>query len=382
MRYYIIAGEASGDMHGANLIAQLKKSDTTAEFRFWGGEKMESEAGVKPVKHYKETAIMGFTAVLLNLRKIQGFFKLCKKDITEWKPDCILFIDYPGFNLKMAKWAKERNYKTFYYIAPKVWAWKEGRVKALKAYIDKLFVIFPFEIEWFKERGIEVSYVGNPLLDEITERQLAIDNGQLTMDSSAEKNVIQNSKIVALVAGSRKMEVEHNLPVMAEVMARFPDYDGVVTGVEWLDKSIYEKALRGATNVRVVYGKTYETLEKATAALVTSGTATLETALLNVPQVVCYRGPSVSMAIARMVVGGRIKWISLVNIVMNRTVVTELVGNRVFVTDIAEKELKNILPGGSDNKKITEDYKELKELLGQTGASKRCAEQIVEILRK
>lgn len=378
MKYYIIAGEASGDMHGANLILSLKKSDPEAQFRFWGGDKMEFEAGASPVKHYRETAIMGYTAVLLNMRKIKGFFKLCKADITEWQPDCVIFIDYPGFNLRMAKWVKKQGIKkqglnltTFYYIAPKVWAWKEGRVKDLKSYVDKLFVIFPFEVEWFKERGIEVSYVGNPLLDEVVQRNA------LPVASDLHKD---GKPIIALVAGSRKMEIEHNLPVMVQVMARFEEYDGVVTGVDWLDKSIYDKALRGAKNVRVVYGKTYETLEKSTAALVTSGTATLEAALLDVPQVVCYRGSSLSMSIARFIIGGRIKWVSLVNIVMNREVVRELIGNHVFVAHSAEQELRDIMPNGRAHDKIKDDYKELRALLGQTGASGRCAEEIVEIL--
>lgn len=374
MKYYIIAGEASGDLHGANLIKGIKLSDPEAEFRFWGGDKMEEASdGVKPVKHYRETAIMGFTAVILNLRKIQGFFKLCKQDIAEWQPDAVIYIDYPGFNLKMAKWTKLRGIKTLYYISPKVWAWKEGRVKAMKQYLDKLYVIFPFEVEWFKQRGIEAHYVGNPLLDEIEARKA---------NKEAENQENKTKKpIIALVAGSRKMEVQHNLPVMVEVMRQFPEYQGVVTGVDWLDEKIYTKALGKNTDVKVVYGKTYKTLEQASAALVTSGTATLETALLDVPQVVCYRGPSVSMTIARMILQGRIKWISLVNIIMQRTAVKELVGNHVFVAEKGAKELHEILPGGVQHEGIMNSYKELREMLGGTGASEKCGKMVVEYLQ-
>lgn len=375
MKYYIIAGEASGDLHGANLIKGLRESDPNAEFRFWGGDKMkEASGGVKPIKHYRETAIMGFTAVVLNLRKIQGFFKLCKQDIAQWQPDAVIYIDYPGFNLKMAKWSKQRGIQTLYYISPKVWAWKEGRVKAMKKYLDRLYVIFPFEVEWFKQRGIEAHYVGNPLLDEIEARKASKETEN--QDNKPKK------PIIALVAGSRKMEVQHNLPVMVEVMRQFPEYQGVVTGVDWLDEKIYTKALGKNSDVKVVYGKTYKTLEQASAALVTSGTATLETALLDVPQVVCYRGPSVSMTIARMILQGRIKWISLVNIIMQRTAVTELVGNHVFVANNGAKELRDVLPNGERHDEIMESYKELKEMLGGTGASEKCGRMVVEYLRE
>lgn len=368
MKYYIIAGEASGDMHGANLIHSLKESDPEAEFRYWGGDKMEREAGVAPTKHYRETAIMGIIEVLKKYRTIKGFFKLCKADILEWQPDAIVFIDYPGFNLKIAKWAKSRGFKTLYYIAPKVWAWRQWRVKAIAKYIDRLYAIFPFEREWFAAHGVNAIYVGNPLLDEITEREINAS------DDKPERPVI------ALVAGSRVMEVEHNLPVMVEVMKNFPDYDGVVTGVDWLDKSLYEKILEGSENVRVVYGKTYETMRVASGALVTSGTATLEAALLGVPQVVCYRGPAVTMFIARLMLQGRIQWVSLVNIIMNRTVVTELLGNKDFNVQSGTDSLKSILEDGTARQQLLDGYKELREILGETGASSRCATEIVSYL--
>ncbi|MFI3287086.1 MAG: lipid-A-disaccharide synthase [Rikenellaceae bacterium] len=368
MKYYIIAGEASGDMHGANLIHSLKESDPEAEFRYWGGDKMEAEAGTPPTKHYRETAIMGIIEVLKKYRTIKGFFKLCKADILSWQPDAIIFIDYPGFNLKIAKWAKGRGFKTLYYIAPKVWAWRQWRVKTIAKYIDRLYAIFPFEREWFASHGVDAIYVGNPLLDEITEREL---------HSSEAK---PERPIIALVAGSRVMEVEHNLPVMVEVMKNFEGYDGVVTGVDWLDKSLYEKILEGSTNVRVVYGKTYETMRVASGALVTSGTATLEAALLGVPQVVCYRGPALTMSIARLMLQGRIHWVSLVNIIMNRTVVTELLGNKAFNAQSGTDSLRSILEDGKDRKALLESYTELREILGETGASSRCATEIVSYL--
>lgn len=366
MRYYIIAGEASGDLHGKNLITALKEQDPTAEFRFWGGDKMAAAAGVTPVMHYSETSIMGYTAVLRNMKKILGFFKLCKADITQWKPDCVVFIDYPGFNLKIAKWAHTAGFRTYYYIAPKVWAWKEGRVKKLRAYVDKLFVIFPFEVEWFAARGIEASYVGNPLLDEIAERP-AVNK--------------PTRPIIALVAGSRRMEIEHNLWVMVDVMRNFPEYEGVVTGVNWLPKSLYEKYTANSANVRVVYDQTYQTLAAASGALVTSGTATLEAAILGVPEAVCYRGPAISMAIARVLIGSRIKWISLVNLVMNRTVVSELIGNKCFTVQTATAELHRILPGGERNASLKEDYAELRRVMGEAGASARCAKEIYELIK-
>ncbi len=369
MRYYIIAGEPSGDMHGANLITELKKLDPDAEFRFWGGDKMAAASETTPVKHYKETAIMGFTEVLKKLRTIKGFMRLCKADIAEWHPDAVVFIDYPGFNLKIAKWAKRSGFRTLYYIAPKVWAWREWRVKSIRKYVDKVFAIFPFEVEWFGSRGVDVSYVGNPLLDEVVH--------------SIESNETKREKVIALVAGSRALEVKYNLPVMVEVMGQLPDYTGIVTGVDWLPREMYEEVLQGALNVRVEYGKTYEVMKRAEAALVTSGTATLETALFDVPQLVCYRGPSISMAIARLLLQGRIRWVSLVNIVMNRGVVTELLGNKVFTAESGYRELQTLLTrGGVKRETMLEDYKELRQKLGEVGASRRCAKGIFEICAK
>lgn len=363
MKYYIIAGEASGDMHGANLIKELQKTDRKAEFRFWGGDKMVATTSTDAlVKHYKESSIMGYLEVLLNMKKILGFIKLCKEDIKQWEPDAVIFIDYPGFNLKIAKWARGEGFKTFYYIAPKVWAWKEGRVKKIKAYIDTLLVIFPFEVAWFSERGVQAVYVGNPLLDEVDERP------------KVEK---PERPIVALVAGSRSMEINHNLAPMVEVSKHFPDYQFVVTGVDWLDTKLYDKYTAGS-NVKVVYGKTYLTLAQSSAALVTSGTATLEAALLGVPEVVCYRAPWVSLTIARFLV--KLKWISLVNLIMDRTVVREMIGNQDFSIKNAVDELRAILPSGDKHEGMLADFRELRQKLGEKGASARAAQTIYKNL--
>lgn len=365
MKYYIIAGEASGDLHGANLIKSIKKADPSAEFRFWGGDKMVAVTSAESlVKHYRESSIMGYLEVLLNVRKILNFIKLCKSDIAAWRPDAVIFIDYPGFNLKIAKWAKGEAFRTFYYIAPKVWAWKEGRVKLIKKYVDTLLVIFPFEVEWFAARGVRAIYVGNPLLDEMAERPMV------------EK---PSKPIIALVAGSRTMEIKHNLEPMVSVSRHFPDYQFVVTGVDWLSPELYNKYTHGS-DVQVVYNKTYQTLAQASAALVTSGTATLEAALLGVPEVVCYRAPAVSLAIARVLV--KLKWISLVNLIMNRTVVREMVGDKDFSVANAVKELQDILPQGAKHKQMMADFEELRQKLGDVGASDRAAAVIVERSQK
>ena len=367
MKYYIIAGEASGDLHGSHLVEEILKNDPSAEFRFWGGDKMAAAAGERGelVMHYRETSIMGFLEVVKKMRTVLGFLKTCKEDIAAWQPDAVVFIDYPGFNLKIAKWAHTAGFKTVWYIAPKVWAWKEGRAKLLKKYVDKLLVIFPFEVEWFRERGIEATYVGNPLLDEVSERTTPCPP-------------TDNRPLVAFVAGSRSMEVEHNLPPMVEVARRMgAGYRYRVTGVDWLPRELYERIVEGS-GVEVVYGKTYETLELASAALVTSGTATLEAALLNVPEAVCYRGPRVSMWIARQFV--KVRWISLVNLVMNRTVVPELIG-KAFTPAAAEAELRALLPTGVKRAAMLADFEALRQKLGEPGASARAAEHIVEAAR-
>lgn len=367
MKYYIIAGEASGDLHGGHLIDELSKQDPSAEFRFWGGDKMAAAAGQQgeQVMHYRKTSIMGFLEVVKKMRTVLGFIKTCKEDIATWQPDAVVFIDYPGFNLKIAQWAHTAGFKTVWYIAPKVWAWKEGRTKKIKQYVDKLLVIFPFEVDWFAERGVEATYVGNPLLDELEGREKPCAS-------------LDNRPMIALVAGSRTMELEHNLRPMVEV-ARIlgPGYRYRVTGVDWLPRELYDRIL-GDSGVEVVFGKTYETFEQSAAALVTSGTATLEAALLGVPEAVCYRGPKVSMWIARRFV--KLKWISLVNLIMNRTVVPELIG-KAFTPAAAADELRALMLGAKRTAMLA-DFEALREKMGGAGASRHAAAEIVTVAKR
>ena len=368
MKYYIIAGEPSADLHGANLIKGLLTSDPNAEIRFWGGDLMQAEAGSKGtlVKHYKENSIMGFVEVVKNLGKILGLMKFCKKDLLEFAPDVLILIDYPGFNLKMAGFAKANGIKTAYYIAPKVWAWKKGRIKTIRKVVDNLYVIFPFEVPFFEQHGIQAIYKGNPIMDSIEQ-------------SRANYTPTKSERpIIALVAGSRAQEVKHILPVMAQAMKGMTEYQGVVTAVDWLDRSVYEDILKGS-DIKIVYNETPNVLMSAEAALVKSGTATLETALLGVPEVVCYAGGSISMAVAKMVV--KIKWISLVNIILNRTAVTELI-QQDLTAENCIKELKLIMNNGANCDKLKDDYQELKDMVGTSGASERVAEDIVIRLKK
>lgn len=376
MKYYIIAGEASGDLHGSNLIKGILESDPEAEIRFWGGDLMVEAAGPNGhlVKHYRENSVMGIIEVLLSLNKISRLMKLCRQDIKAFMPDVAIFIDYPGFNLRISKYTKSLGITNFYYIAPKVWAWKEWRVKQIKKRIDKLFVIFPFEIEYFKRHGIETFYAGNPLMDSIESRSLELG----TFADFARENGLDPAKpMVALVAGSRAVEIKHNLPPMVEVAKMMPEYQFVVTGVDWLSKQKYEECIEGSS-VKVLYGKTYPIMAHAKGALVTSGTATLEAALLGVPQVVCYRGLGITIWIAYRLVSA--KFISLVNLIMDRAVVKELI-QKEFTPQIAATELKAILPGGNKEATIKEDYRQLHEAIGKAGASVRIAKQMVKELK-
>lgn len=367
MRYYIIAGEPSGDLHGAKLIAGLRKADPNAEFRFWGGDKMAETSGISPFRHYKEGAVMGFWEVFKKLGSILSSIAICKSDIRNYNPDVLILIDYPGFNLQIAKFAHDKGIKVHYYIAPKVWAWKEHRVKTLRRYVDELFVIFPFEIDYFKKRGIEVHYFGNPLMDSIKER-----NSQGVNSFDAAKPMI------ALVAGSRKMEIEYNLPYMVQVAQAMPEYQFVVTAVSWLDKKLYDKYLVDS-NVTYVVDKTYDVICRSQAALVTSGTATLETALLDIPQVVCYRASAISVWIARRFV--KLSWVSLVNLIMNREVVKELLQDD-FTVNNAISELKSVLPRGEKQEQMKNDYIQLQNIVGKPGASERVAQKIYEIIKR
>lgn len=367
MRYYLVAGEASGDLHGANLMKALKAEDESATFRYYGGDKMQAEGGFLK-KHYAEMAFMGFTEVLLNLRTILKNLKNCKADILEYKPDVLILIDFPGFNLKIADFAKEHGIKVCYYISPKVWAWNQKRVLKIKRIVDKLFCILPFEVEFYREWGMEVDYVGNPLLDEIA---------QFIPDPDFKKTHNLDKDIIALLPGSRRQEIERLLPDMMSVTASFPDHHFVVAAAPSFDEAYYRQFIH-TENVTLVFGQTYQLLHVAQAAVVASGTATLETALFHVPQVVVYRGGAISVAIARKLV--KIKFISLVNLIMNRGVVRELIQedcntNEIIIT------LKDII-SGNVRENMLNDYQELAKKMGLPGASERTAKLVLQYLKQ
>jgi lipid-A-disaccharide synthase len=374
MKYFIIAGEASGDLHGGNLIRGIRASDPQAEFRFWGGDRMAESGGRENLlKHYKEASFMGFWEVITHLPVILGQLRQCKKDILDFQPDVVILIDYAGFNLKIAKFAKTLGIKTFFYIAPKVWAWKEGRIKKIKAFVDQLFIIFPFEQDYFARRGIEAIYCGNPLMDSIAARTPNLP----TAEAFRAENGLDSRPIIALLAGSRRNEIDYNFPFMVGLSRQFPEYQFVVAGVSWLDRAIYEK-YRAGSDVRFVQDKTYPLLAHSLAAVVTSGTATLETALLNVPEVVCYRSGRFSFAIARRFV--KIEYVSLVNLVLGREVVRELLQDDMTLP-LATAELRAILPGGAKRERQLADYAELRRVIGDSGASERVGAEMVKILR-
>jgi len=337
MQYYIIAGEASGDLHGSNLIKELRLLDSMADIRCWGGNKMEA-AGAILVKHYKELAFMGFAEVIKNLPTIFKNLDFCKKDIFAYKPDALILIDYPGFNLRIAAWAKQRGIRVIYYISPQVWAWKESRVKGIKKSVDKMLVILPFEKEFYKKWNYEVEYVGHPLVQVIDEFKLQYFNEASVYKAASFPN--NGVNIIALLPGSRKQEILKKLPVMLQVAANFPLYHFVVAKAPGLEESFYNDLLAPYKNVSSVVNKTYELLSQSKAALVTSGTATLETALFEVPEVVCYKGSAISYQIARWLI--RIKYICLVNLIMDREVVKELIQHNLTVKNITT-ELTSIL---------------------------------------
>jgi len=375
MKYYLIAGEASGDLHGSNLMKGLLAEDPQAEFRFWGGDRMAEVGGHDNLrKHYKEASFMGFWEVFKNLRTIFSQLSECKKDIQSFQPDVVILIDYAGFNLKIAKFAKAIGIPTYFYIAPKVWVWKEGRVKKIKKYVDKLFIIFPFEIDYFRKWGIEGIYCGNPLMDSIAERKQQLT----TAEQFKQDNGLDDRPIIALLAGSRKHEIDYNFPFMIELSVHFPEYQFVVAGVSWLDKSVYEQYSTGS-GVRFLQDKTYELLAHSQAAVVTSGTATLETALLNVPEIVCFWCSWFSYTVAKAFI--KVKYISLVNLVMDREVVRELI-QKDMNRENAVRELKAVLPGGAKHDKLMADYAELRQAIGDPGASERVGAKIVELLKE
>ena len=372
MKYYIIAGEASGDLHGSNLMKGLKMVDNNADFRFWGGDLMKKQGG-ELVKHYKETAIMGFVEVLMNLGKIKRFIRECKEDIKRYNPDVLVLIDYPGFNLRIAEYAKSIDIKTYYYISPKIWAWKESRIKKIKAFVDKMFVIFPFEVDFFKKHHCPVDYAGNPLLDAVQEK---IDEKGSFKDFISQ-NSLENKPVIGILAGSRKQEIDRNLKIMLDIIPNYKDYQFVIAAAPSIEPDYYKKFIEGH-NVKVVFNQTYDVLKYSVAALVTSGTATLEAALFNVPQVVCYRAGDVSYFIAKLIV--KLDYISLVNLIMDSEVVRELIQYDMNAKKVNE-ELDKVLFDTTTRNRILSDYENLREKLGGTGASERVASLMYNYLK-
>lgn len=374
MKYFLIAGEPSGDLHGANLIKGLRKADPAAEFRFWGGDLMAAAGGAQNLcKHYRETSFFGVVQVLRNFGTIRRQMRECREEVAAWQPDVLILVDYPGFNMKMARWAHARGIRTFYYIAPKVWASREGRIRALRRDVDRLFVIFPFECDYFPRHGIEPLFEGNPLVDALEARRTALP----TSEEFRRRNGLDRRPIIALLAGSRRSEIRKNLPLMARLAQRFDGWQFVVAGVPWLDRALYEEAAAGS-GIRYVCDQTYEVLLAAEAAVVTSGTATLETALLGTPEVVVYRLPAIEYRCMPLVV--RCPWISLVNLNLGRESVAEVLQSGLD-TARAERELRAILPGGEKRERMLADFRELRTVIGGPGASDRVAARMVALLR-
>lgn len=369
MKYYIIAGEASGDLHGSNLMKALYKKDPKAQIRFWGGDLMQ-QAGGTLVKHYRELAFMGFVEVVFNLKTIMNNIEFCKKDIQQFKPDAIIFIDYPGFNMRIAKWAKQQGIPTHYYISPQIWAWKENRIAAVKRDFDQLYVILPFEKDFYEQKHqYPVHFVGHPLIDAIHDRA-ATD--WVTFRS---ENNLDDKPIIALLPGSRKQEITKMLAVMLSVTSDFPEHQFIIAGAPGQERSFYEPFLKNK-NVHLLSNKTYDLLSHATAALVTSGTATLETALFKVPEVVCYKGSWTSYQIAKRII--TLKYISLVNLIMDREVVTELIQDACNKKNI-KTELQKLLDPDY-RAKLLQQYDALEQKLGGNGASEKTADLIVRNL--
>lgn len=365
MKYYIIAGEASGDLHGSNLIKELKKLDASATIRCWGGDKMQ-QAGGELVKHYRDLAFMGFWEVIKNIFTILRNLRFCKKDIEQFQPDTLILIDYPGFNLRIAKWAKQKGLRIIYYISPQVWAWKENRVEMMKETIDKMIVILPFEKDYFKNRwSWEVEYVGHPLVEEV-------DEFRARSQESAVGN--KQSAVIALLPGSRKQEILKKLPVMLGVSKAFPAYHFIVAKAPGVNDDFYSSLLAPYRNVSAVSGKTYDLLMQAKAALVTSGTATLETALFGVPEVVCYKGSFLSYEIGRRLV--KVKYISLVNLIMDKLVVKELIQHDMNVKNL-EHELHELLTNEKRIVDLKKDYADLKSMLNEKGNASSKAAQLI-----
>lgn len=367
-KLYIISGEASGDLHGSNVMKELVAQQPDLNIRFWGGDKMQAVGGTM-AKHIRELAFMGFVEVLMNLPTILRNIRFCKEDILKFQPDALLLIDYPGFNMRIAEWAKKNHIKVYYYISPTVWAWKENRVHKIRRDVYKLFCILPFEVEFYKKYQYDIEYVGHPLLDEIEQYQ---------EQPKQELNIVrqEHKPIIAMLPGSRKQELRTKLPVMLPLVDLFPQYHFVIAGAPNMDIAIY-KELIGDKQVDVVYGQTYPLLQQSEAAVVTSGTATLETGLFEIPQVVCYIGNAISYQIAKRLV--KVKYISLVNLILDKEAVAELIQNECTTENLA-KELALIIEGGNKRKQVLEDYSRLKAMLGKGGASKKVAQSVLKTI--
>ncbi len=373
MKYYIIAGEASGDLHGSNLMKGLKAEDEAADFRIWGGDLMEAQGG-HLVKHYRDLAFMGFWEVLKNIRTILGNIKMCKRDILVYQPDVLILIDYPGFNLRIAKWAKAQGIRVFYYISPQIWAWHSSRVHGIKVSVDRMFVILPFERDFYAKYDYEVDFVGHPLMD-------VVEAFEAPADFTA-AHQLKDAPVIALLPGSRKQEIERLLNVMLSIVPDFPGYQFVIAGAPSQERAFYEQVIQqsplskeATERVHFTDNQTYALLQHAEAALVTSGTATLETALFEVPQVVCYKGSPLSYYIARQVVN--VDYISLVNLIADREIVKELIQDDCNPERIRE-ELSAILAGGHRRESMKADYAALKNQIGQGGASRKAARLMVQ----
>ena len=363
MKYYIIAGEASGDLHASNLIRELRKLDNKSHFRCWGGDLMSAQ-GAEIVKHYRDLAFMGFLEVLANLKTILKNIEFCKKDLLEYAPDVLILVDYPGFNLRIAEFAHQNNIKVVYYISPQIWAWKQSRVEKIKRFVDEMLVILPFEKDFYQQFNYEVEFVGHPLLD-------AINAHQNADDLFRQNNSLNQQKIVALLPGSRKQEISSMLPLMLEAASGFKNCQVVIAGAPSVPAAFYHQFIKG--NEKLIQNKTYELLQHTDAALVTSGTATLETALFEVPQVVCYKGNLFSYYIARQLI--KVKYISLVNLIMDRVIVKELIQSELNVESL-RLELDKLLYNESYRKEMKGSFKDLKDKLGGPGASERAARLI------
>jgi len=376
MRYYLVAGEASGDLHGSNLMKEINVADSNAEFRYFGGDLM-NDVGGELVKHYREMAFMGFVNVVLNLKTINRNLKFCKTDLLEFQPDILILIDYPGFNLRVAEFAKQNNIKVFYYISPKVWAWKAHRVKKIKSVVDEMFTIFPFETEFYKKYQFRVNYVGNPVLDSIAE----FKKTALSKSEFLKLNNLDERPVVALLAGSRVQEINRTMPIMVEISEIFPGFQFVVAGLKSVDIGLYHKYVAGKP-VKLVFNQTYDILNNAHTALVASGTAALETALFNIPQTVIYKmegGWPVDFIFRNLIFKNRMAGVSLPNIIMKREIVREFIQMKMTLENV-KAEMEKLLFDDNYRQKILTDYDRLKEIMGEPGSSKRAAQKMVELL--